>query len=251
MIVYKLANHDRTTYGGFLWGPKGWSPPILKGKGKLCTKSWYHGYEDPLLAALHGPAHVSFKHPILFAIAVAKADVRRDGQVKLGFRLGVVQDDVPLPEPTLEQRVRYGLGAALVVYHEPSYVSWASGWIDGQDRSQVAARRAAEAAWMSEWIDGQDRSQVAVAVRRGRVAARRAQVAAQAAAGATWRAAAQASEAALSAALSAAEAATALNLLAIAHWAMSTDALNTASLPVWATEAGAAGSREGEGMHTP
>ena len=91
MIVYKLTSQQRLTHGGMKWPRKGFRPPRLTGEGGLCSPGWYHAYEHPLLAVLHNPIHGDIQNPRCFSIEVAADDIGRlDGQMKLGFKTGVM-----------------------------------------------------------------------------------------------------------------------------------------------------------------
>jgi len=151
MIIYKLTRQDRTTRDGFKYPPKGSKLPELDGKGELCSKHWYHGYAHPLLAVLNAPVHVSPDYTKMIEIEVP--EVYAPDQMKLGFTMGVVGKDVPLPKVTLEQKIRYAIGCACSVYEEKSFRKWADDWISGKDRStRAVARAAARVAWAARAV---------------------------------------------------------------------------------------------------
>ena len=150
--LYKLVNADRTTYGGFRWPRRGFRPPRLDGVGPLCTTNWYHAYDSTLLAVLHDPIHGRFGPDAeCFSIHVDADDIGRlDGQMKVGFRAGVVGETVPLPKVTTEQRVRYGIACASQVYDGLKWTRWAKGWIYSADRSASSAASAARSTFSAD-----------------------------------------------------------------------------------------------------
>ena len=152
MKVYKLTRKDRTTHNEFKWPRKGYKPPELDGADSLCSGSWYHAYEHPLLAVFHAPAHVGDDYCRLFELEVT-GKTKRDGYLKIGFTAGVLGNEIKLPEVTTEQRARYAIGCACSVYNDKAYHKWASDWIDGHDRTTSAALAAAWAAWAADDIN--------------------------------------------------------------------------------------------------
>lgn len=62
--------------------------------------------------------------------------------------------EIPVYEITTEQRVEFSIRAALLVYKETSFVSWAEKWLSGEDRSETlafAAYVAAHAAYIAAY----------------------------------------------------------------------------------------------------
>lgn len=109
----------------------------------LCSKHYYHAYENPLVAVFMNPSHAGFRNPILWRATgwVSK----RDGQIKCGcFTLRTLQQ-IPLPVLTTNQRVRVAIQCALKRSQTESFKLWAKNWLSGVDRTSktVAAIHAA------------------------------------------------------------------------------------------------------------
>src|SRR5208283_4737896 len=142
-VVYKLTKQDMTTHGGFRWelGKQATAP----GEGELCGPGWLHCYSDPLLAVFLNPIHANIKNPRLFR-AEAGGKSKHDHGLKSGYTKMTLIEEIPMPDITTEQRVRFAILCTMKIYHDPEYVSWAKGWLSGKDRSVAAAQAAAEAA---------------------------------------------------------------------------------------------------------
>jgi hypothetical protein len=197
LIVYKLTDENKQTYGGFP-GPEGWEigkTYKTSGKGELCGPGFLHAYHHPLLAVLHNRIHADYDSPRLF-LARAAGKILCDGQMKLGSSRLTLLEEMELPLINMTQRVAYGIIATQKVIGDacPAWSQWAEEWLSGKDRSAEAAE---EAAW----------------------AAREAWAAARAAR-AAWAAAEAAAEAAEAAAARAAARDKSLNLIACAESAM-------------------------------
>jgi hypothetical protein len=204
MKIYKLTDENGRTRGNTQWG-EGVTHRATGRGTELCSDGFIHAYEHPLLAVLLNPIHADFANPQLWE---AKGRIAlRDGQLKCGCKKLTTIRQIPLPEITNEQRVRFAIGCAWQVYDAPAWRSWATGWLTGKDRSERAAAeaaaaaearaaaawaalRAAAAARATGWLTGKDRSERAAAW-------------VEAADAAAW-----------------AEAATDLDLIVIAEWAM-------------------------------
>jgi hypothetical protein len=107
----------------------------------LCSSSYIHAYENPLIAVFMNPAHADFKPPILW-LATGWVS-RREGMLKCGcFSLRTIKK-LPLPVLSITQRVKIGIHCALFVYTEPTFVEWAKNWLAGVDRTAAAAAAAA------------------------------------------------------------------------------------------------------------
>ena len=149
MVYYKLTNQNMQTYNGFQWELGKWEAAIPGPNLDLCSSSWLHCYDSPLLAVLHNPIHASIRNPRLFEIEVA-GDTKDDRGIKRGFRKMRLVKEVPLPTVTREQRIRYGILCAKSVCDSPSFIKWTDSWLSGEDRSEAAAEAAAKAAWAAE-----------------------------------------------------------------------------------------------------
>ena len=142
-IVYKLTDENGQTRNRTQWGP-GVSHSGT-GEGKLCGPGWIHYYDDPLLAVLMNPVHADFENPKLWE-ATAGGEVKSDNGLKFGCRTLTTIREIPLPEITVEQRVRFAILCAMEVCKLPEFAKWADNWLSGKDRSKESAWSAAESA---------------------------------------------------------------------------------------------------------
>ena len=139
--LYKLTNKNMQTYGGCQWVLN--EEKTASGEGDLCTAGWLHAYTHPLLAALLNLIHADFPAPRLFK---AQGTVgKTDGQLKVGCTKLTLTEELPLPEITTNQRIRFAILCAQQVVSTtcPEWSKWAAGWLSGEDRSQAAAQAAA------------------------------------------------------------------------------------------------------------
>ena len=146
--LYKLTDSEGQTHGGgtvnIQWGPGVTHEAAGPADGPLCSASWIHAYEHPLLAVLLNPIHANLKNPQLWA---CKGEIgNRDGPLKCGCRALTTVELLPLPQITTEQKVRFSIGCAWPRASE-SWKKWATDWLSGKDRTAEAARAAAAAAW--------------------------------------------------------------------------------------------------------
>ena len=216
----KLTDPDMRTYKGFQWELNKWVE--VSGEGELCASGWIHVYSDLALGLLLNPTHANFKHPRAFRCECGGRE-KFDKGLKIGVQKCRLVEELPVTMPTTEQCVRFGILCALEVYRERSFVEWATGWLDGSDRSWSAADAAQSAAASAADAASAAWSALSAAWYAARSAAWSATwYAARSATSAAWSAAASAADAA-SAAWSAAWSA-AIDLIAIAHRAMPKEA---------------------------
>lgn len=144
--LYKLTDKSGYTKNQTHWA-EGTRHEIAKelrdSTQHLCSKHYYHAYENPLVAVFMNPSHADFRKPILWRATgwVSK----RDGQIKCGcFTLRTLQQ-IPLPVLTTNQRVRVAIQCALKKSQTESFKLWAKNWLSGVDRTSktVAAIQAA------------------------------------------------------------------------------------------------------------
>jgi hypothetical protein len=140
MKVYKLTDPDGKTRNDTQWGP-GVTHEIRYGTDKmLCSSSWLHAYQHPLLAVLMNPVHASFSHPRLW-VARAQGKIRRDGQAKMGCKKLTTVKEIPLPQVTDEQRLAFGMLCALSVKQPLEWKKWARSWLRGNRGTVDEARQ--------------------------------------------------------------------------------------------------------------
>jgi len=204
---YKITNHDMKTRNGFQWRLDRWRR--TDSGAVLCTPGCLHYYSSPDLAAFMHVIHIDMAYPRLF-----RAEV--EGKfLSTGTKSGVVQgrmrlvEELPLPIPTLDQRVFFAILCARAVLPTRAlavWETWATAWISGEDRSAAKATEAARAAKAETEAEVEAvrvaataaaraaeaaaaRAEAAEAVRVAAKAARAARAAARAAAGVASRAA--------------------------------------------------------------
>ena len=142
-IYCKLTNQNMRTHNGFQWelGKK----EVIKTKGgELCSDSFFHCYEHPLLAVLLNSMHANIKNPRLFLIEVG-GENKEDNGLKCGFKEMTLIEEIKLPEISINQKIAFGILCALEVYKEESFVKWANNWLNNVDRSKTSANAAAAA----------------------------------------------------------------------------------------------------------
>ena len=104
--IYKLTDQAMQTHRGYQWTLG--EPRQTSGGGDLCSRGWLHAYTDPLLAVLLNPIHANFSDPRLFK-GTGTRECREDNGLKVGYTSIVLTEEMPLPEVTLEQRVRFAI----------------------------------------------------------------------------------------------------------------------------------------------
>lgn len=139
MKVYKLTNQNMTTYENCKWELG--VPKETDGTGDLCSEGWLHYYTHPLLAVLLNPIHANISNPKLFE-AKAEGQTKDDKGLKGGCTKLTLIKEIELPIITTTQKVIFAILCSLVNYKEPTYIKWATDWIDNKDRSKTAAAHA-------------------------------------------------------------------------------------------------------------
>jgi hypothetical protein len=138
---YKLTDQNMQTHNGFQWTLGKWEKAKGKPAQELCSDAWLHCYDSPLIAMLHNPIHADIENPRLF-----KVEVRGEGKdyngLKRGFQEMRLVEELAVPVISRNQRIRYGILCALMVWVEPSFVEWADNWLSGKNRSVKAAEAA-------------------------------------------------------------------------------------------------------------
>ena len=140
MKHYKLTDENNQTYNGTQWG-EGVTHKAVGEREKLCTGDVIHVYDHPLKAVMFNPIHANFNNPHLWEVKVQK--VVANDKLKVGVKQCTTLRQIPLPEITTEQRVRFAIYCALEVYRNERFVKWANDWLNGTDRSAEAAEAAA------------------------------------------------------------------------------------------------------------
>ena len=141
-IYYKLTDAAGQTHDNTQWGPGVRHEATGPLDGPLCSSSWIHVYTDPLLAVLLNPIHAQFERPQCWEVQI-DGETKPDHGLKVGARGVTTTREIPLPDVTLDQRVRFGIICALAVYTSKAFAQWAHAWLDGSERSEAAAGAAA------------------------------------------------------------------------------------------------------------
>lgn len=144
-MYYKLTNQKLQTGNKFQWKLGKWVEALGAPDRGLCTDSWLHCYDSPLLAVLHNPIHANITNPRLFEVE-GLGVIKDNNGIKRGCQKMRLVKEILVPTVTQEQCVAYGILCAKMVCTLPTFVSWADRWLSGEDRSKVAAARAATAA---------------------------------------------------------------------------------------------------------
>jgi len=145
-MYYKLTDQNVQTYNRFQWQIGKWYKIAEEDKGdELCSKSFFHCYNHPLLAILLNPIHAAYKNPRLFEIEV-DGDSQEDKDLKFGFTKMRLVREIEVPQITTEQRIKFAIYCALEVYQEAHFVKWANNWLDSSDRTYATAHTAAATA---------------------------------------------------------------------------------------------------------
>ena len=147
--IYKLTDdHDRTR--PFAPNQCQWGAGVTHTApgGELCTAGVIHAYQSPELASLMDPTHANYG-PDAHLWRCDEYTLHVSAPDKLGCTSVTTTERVPLPQPTIEQRVEFGIRSALAGKRtwrwkgRAVWVRWAEAWLDGSDRTQDAAYAAA------------------------------------------------------------------------------------------------------------
>ena len=144
MLKYKLTDQYNTTYGNTKWGIS--VTHETSGDGELCGFGWLHYYHSPELAVLLNPMHACIVNPKLWEVE-ATGIHKNDNGLKSGCTKITTIREIPLPEFSIEQKIKFGILCALQVYKDEKFMTWSVNWLNGTDRSGAAARGASGAAY--------------------------------------------------------------------------------------------------------
>ena len=133
---YKLTTQDLTTRNGYQWTLGEWRE--TSGEGELCGPGFLHAYSDPYLAAFMNPHHADIECPRFFR-AEGRGKKLDDHGMKCGYSQMRIVEELPAIEPTIGQRVEFGIRCALAVCSDEKFVKWANKWLSGEDRTASAA----------------------------------------------------------------------------------------------------------------
>ena len=103
----KLVNQDITTHGGFKWKVGKWYKIDKSDYGSgLCSESYFHCYEHPLLAILLNPIHADIENPKLFQVNVKGK--KESDQFKFGFTQMRLAKEIKLHKISMIQKTSGG-----------------------------------------------------------------------------------------------------------------------------------------------
>jgi len=150
--LYKLTDKNGMS-GLYYSNPLQWSEgveheitPSLRDKSQaLCSSSYIHAYENPLVAVFMNPVHARFKQPILWK-ATGQV-VKRDRKLKCGCFSLRVHEKLELPVISTTQRVKIAIYCSLVHETSEQYKNWATKWLSGEDRTKDSAAATADIAY--------------------------------------------------------------------------------------------------------
>jgi hypothetical protein len=165
MKLYKLTDENGCTQNNTQWG-EGVTHKATGRGTTLCSDGFIHAYESPLVAAFMNPIHAGFHNPRLWE---AEGEVvLRDDCLKCGCKKLSTIKEIPLPEITLEQRVKIARKCADWAAEAAEWAAdlaatwdtkWAAEWAAdlaatwaAEQAADLAARAADLAAkWAAEW----------------------------------------------------------------------------------------------------
>ena len=140
MKLYKLTDENDCTMGKTQWAENVTHEAKGSPDQPLCSNGWIHAYENPLIAVLLNPIHANIGDPVMWE---AEGEIGlRDDVLKCGCRSLTTIRRAPLPEITIDQKVRFAIACAWLD-GDVKWKKWALEWLNGKDRS--AAEAAAEA----------------------------------------------------------------------------------------------------------
>ncbi len=113
----------------------------------LCSGTVIHAYESALVAMLMDPTNGQYLPNGRLWEAEGVVAVR--DLVKCGVRELTTTREIPLPVITMAQRVEVAMRCSLITDHDPTWVAWANGWLNGNIRldARITSSYAARATW--------------------------------------------------------------------------------------------------------
>lgn len=119
-----------------------------QGKGsKLCSTDVIHFYNDPIIAIIMNPTHANIPNPRLIEIEID--EIVAPDELKGGCKKAKFIKEIPVPEVSLNQKVRFAIQLALFVskhWKSDEWVKWAELWLQ-QEATAEAATSTADVAW--------------------------------------------------------------------------------------------------------
>jgi len=128
------------TYYEFQWELGKWYETT--GEGDLCSSGWFHFYSDPLVGLFLNPVHISIENPRLFRAEV-EGKFLNDNKTKYGYSRARLIEELPVPQISPVQQVRFAILCAKEVYKGKKWNKWANNWLSGKNRTEESAAGAA------------------------------------------------------------------------------------------------------------
>ena len=137
-----------------------------EGQGsKFYSDDYIYVYDNPLVAVLLNPIHANFPWPLLWEEDAV--DVQSDRGLKFGAKEVTTLRQIPVPEISTEQTVRFGILCALAVSKKAQFQSWAEAWLSktykahevtewAEWEAAIQSEKAAAAAETGAWNAAQD-----------------------------------------------------------------------------------------------
>ena len=132
-IAYKLTDSEMKTHRGFQWELGKWYETT--GRWSLYSPGWLHFYSNPLIGLFLNPIHANIKNPRLFRAEVKGRGLDDHGLV-CGYTKARLVEELPVPQISFVQRVRFAILCAKKVYKEKEWNKWANNWLSGKDRTE-------------------------------------------------------------------------------------------------------------------
>ena len=129
-VYYKLTDQNYKT--GKNHNPMKWGGGII------------HAYVSPEIAVFCNPAHGNIKNPVLWECT--GPDVLFNDGLKIGVRELTTIRQIPLPEITIEQRIKIAIKTTkMFCSNNTKWSEWADKWLSGKDRTSAMAAAITEA----------------------------------------------------------------------------------------------------------
>ena len=114
MKCYKITDKNDQTFGGCQWGEN--VTHTADGQGDLCSEHWIHFYTDRFLAVIFNPIHGGYD-PKTMHLWECEAEIDIDDHgLKFGTKKLTTIRRIPVPEISIETRIRFGIYCALEVF---------------------------------------------------------------------------------------------------------------------------------------
>ena len=128
------------TYKEFQWELGKWYKKTKE--ENLCSPDWLHFYSDPLVGLFLNPVHIDIENPRLFRAEVEGNFIDNNG-LNCGYSRARLIEELPVPQISPVQRVRFAIFCVKEVYKEKKWNEWADNWLSGKDRTEESATSAA------------------------------------------------------------------------------------------------------------